>query len=44
MLGSFLRLTQRALSGPGVVVPVPHSVLDVLGDVVGVHVGDAAIH
>lgn len=44
MFWSFLRLTQHALSSPGVVVPGAHSVLDVLGDLVGVHVVDAAVH
>lgn len=41
---SFLRLTQHALSGPGIVVPGPHSVLDILGDHIGVHVGNTAVH
>lgn len=44
MFRSFLRLTQHALSSPGVVVPGAYSVLDVLGDLVGVHVVDAAVH
>lgn len=42
--GTFLRLTQHALGGPGVVVPGAHPVLDILGDLVGVHVVDAAVH
>lgn len=41
---TFLKLTQHALSGPGVVVPGAHPVLDLLGDLVGVHVVDAAVH
>lgn len=40
----YVKLTQHALSGPGVVIPGAHSVLDMLGNPVGVHVVDAAVH
>ena len=40
----FWRLTQHALSSPGVVVPGPHSVLDMLGNRIGVHVFNTAVH
>lgn len=37
-------LTQHALDLPGVVVPRLDAVLDLSGDVVGVHVLDGAVH
>lgn len=37
-------LTQHALALPGVVVPGLNAVLNLLWDVVGVHVLDAAVH
>lgn len=39
-----LLLTQHALALPGVVVPGLDAVLDLFGDVVGVHVLDGAVH
>lgn len=42
---SFWReLTKHALSSPGVVIPGPYSVLDILWNCVGVHVSYTAIH
>lgn len=41
---SLLLLTQHALDLPGVVVPGLDAVLDLSGDVVGVHVLHGAVH